>query len=94
MEDQIIAKCNRCGGDIVDSPRAFGCSNWKDADGGCKNTVWKTIAGRPISEDEAKALFEHGKTELLTGFISKNGSPFAAYLTLSGEGTKFEFPPR
>ena len=33
-----------------------------------------------ISLENAKTLLESGKTNKITGFISKNGKPFDAYL--------------
>jgi DNA topoisomerase-3 len=41
-------------------------------------------------------LVELGKTGLIEGFVSKRGSNFSAYLTLSKDKKKaeFEFPPR
>jgi DNA topoisomerase-3 len=40
-------------------------------------------------------MLSEGKTELLSGFISKKKRPFDAYLLLSKTGKiTFEFPPR
>ena len=59
-------------------------------------TLKKQLCGKEIPAEEAVRLFESGRTELITGFMSKRGMPFAAYLVLSKTGTKaeFEFPPR
>ena len=79
---KILAECPVCGGNIVDSPKAYGCANWKDIDGGCKFAVWKTIAKRETTKEDAIQLIETGSTDILDGFISKNGKAFCARLTL------------
>jgi DNA topoisomerase-3 len=56
----------------------------------------RNLCGKEISSEEAERLVELGKTELIEGFVSKRGSNFSAYLTLSKDKKKaeFEFPPR
>ena len=94
-ETQVLGKCPCCGGDIVENERAYGCVNWRTQDGGCKFRIWKTIAKRPITPSEAKALLEDGETEVLDGFVSKSDNPFSAKLVLNEENAVvFKFPPR
>ncbi len=53
------------------------------------------ILGRRLDADHIKQLLTDGKTELITGFISKKKRPFDAFLLLDGKGKiSFEFPPR
>ena len=49
-----------------------------------------------VAAEEVERLVEMGKTGLIEGFVSKRGSNFSAYLTLSKDKKKaeFEFPPR
>jgi DNA topoisomerase-3 len=56
----------------------------------------RNLCGKEISAEEAERLVELGKTNLIEGFVSKRGSNFSAYLTLSKDKKKaeFEFPPR
>jgi DNA topoisomerase-3 len=57
--------------------------------------IGKIILERPISREHVCQLLRDGKTELITGFISKRKRPFDAYLLLDGKGkVSFEFPPR
>lgn len=94
MADKICT-CPKCGGDIVENNKAYGCSNWREADGGCKVTVWKNISGRDISVDEAKAILTNGESEVLDGFVSKRtGKPFSAKLVLEDGRVVFKFPER
>jgi len=70
-------------GEIVESPKAWGCARWRD---GCGFTIWKTIAGHGLTRDEVTQLIERGHTEVIDGFRSKAGKPFAARLRLDGAG--------
>jgi len=70
-------------GEIVESPKAWGCARWRD---GCGFTIWKTIAGHGLTPDEVTQLIERGHTEVIDGFRSKAGKPFAARLRLDGAG--------
>ncbi|MBM9511323.1 DNA topoisomerase III [Desulfogranum marinum] len=57
--------------------------------------ISKMILGRRLDADHIKQLLTNGKTELITGFISKKKRPFDAFLLLDNKGKiSFEFPPR
>jgi DNA topoisomerase-3 len=80
---KVLAECPACGGDIVETSKAYGCSKWKQ---GCQFKIWKTIAKRDIQPDEARQLIEKGSTNILTGFLSKKGKTFEARLVLDTTG--------
>ncbi|MBF0117277.1 MAG: DNA topoisomerase 3 [Desulfobacterales bacterium] len=80
---EINCKCPKCGGEIIEGKKGFGCSNWKK---GCKFVVWKTIAGKTLSVQEVETIIQKGITDFLDGFISKKGSSFSARLKLEIEG--------
>ncbi len=89
--------CPACKAGFVRLPRedakAFGCSAY--ADTGCRFTIWRTVAGRTMREEDVAALCRDGRTEKLSGFTSKAGRPFEAALVLTGEGkVEFSFTPR
>ncbi|MBO5286654.1 MAG: topoisomerase C-terminal repeat-containing protein [Clostridia bacterium] len=84
----VIGKCPLCGGDIVGSRLAYGCSNYKN---GCKFTIWKYICKKPISVTHARELLEKGKTSKIQGFISKANKQFDACLKLEGGKVVFDF---
>ncbi len=86
-----IGTCPLCGKPVVENKKAFGCSDWKS---GCKFTIWKTIAGKKISQAQAKKIISKGKSDLIKGFKSKKGNEFDAYLKLDGDKITFEFPAR
>ncbi|HZY66177.1 MAG TPA: topoisomerase C-terminal repeat-containing protein, partial [Rubrobacteraceae bacterium] len=77
-----LGSCPKCGSPVVETKKSYGCSAWK---GGCKFAIWKTVAGKRISEPQAKQLLDKGKTGQLKGFKSKAGKPFAAALALDDE---------
>nr|WP_320009983.1 DNA topoisomerase III [uncultured Desulfobulbus sp.] len=57
--------------------------------------ISKMILGRRLDPDHISQLLHQGKTELITGFISKKKKPFDAFLLLDEKGKlSFEFPPR
>ncbi|MBM9536919.1 DNA topoisomerase III [Desulfobulbus alkaliphilus] len=57
--------------------------------------ISKIILGRRLDPDHISQLLSHGRTELITGFISRKRKPFDAYLLLDARGKlTFEFPPR
>jgi len=74
---------------VKENKAAYYCSKWKD---GCKFTIWKKIAGKPISRRQAEELLRNGKTETISGFRSKKGKRFRAWLELENGVVKFRFP--
>ncbi len=56
----------------------------------------RAICQLEIPLGEVHNLLDHGRTNLIEGFVSKRGSKFSAYLVLSANKAKadFEFPPR
>ncbi len=79
-----LGKCPFCGHPVVETLKAYGCSNWKN---GCKFTVWKTIAGKAISHEVVEKLITHGKTEKIAGFKTKSGKSFSAALQIKKDKT-------
>jgi DNA topoisomerase-3 len=85
------------GGDLYQTDDAFVVA--KPQPNGSHRVLFqmkRTLCGKEISAEEAERLVELGKTGLIEDFVSKRGSPFKAYLTLSKDKKKaeFEFPPR
>ena len=57
--------------------------------------ISRTILGRRLDREHIGQLLREGRTELITGFISKKKRPFDAFLLLDAKGKLgFEFPPR
>lgn len=86
-------KCPLCNGHIVKTSFGYGCSNYKKTEEqSCTFTLNSKIAGKNISEKQIKKMITQGETELLEGFVSKNGKKFSAILYLEQGKVKFKFP--
>ncbi len=83
--------CPLCGKPLSVSSKAWSCSGYKD---GCSFALWNTVSGKKLSDKDKEALLSKGKTRLLTGFTSKAGKSFDAYLILKDGKTSFEFPEK
>ena len=87
--------CPICGGELETTPFGYGCSNYKKDGTGCKFSVGQ-VAGRDLSEEEFKMLIEKGRTEVLSGFVSKTRKKFNAALIFEKDeegrpGIRFDF---
>lgn len=82
----VEATCPKCGhGVFKQDYRTFRCAE-------CDWLIWKNLAGREFSPEEARTLFTEGKVGPLEGFRSKMGRSFAALVVLGEDGkAKFEF---
>lgn len=61
----------------------------------CYWTLWRTVAGKTLTESVVQTLLKGGKTPVLKGFRSKMGKPFDAALRLSEKHEiEFVFPPK
>ena len=81
-----VGPCPRCGAAVVARARELACT------GGCGFALRNRIAGRAISPALASVLLQRRRTQLLRGFRSKAGKPFAAILVLDDQGElQFEF---
>lgn len=86
---EAIGKCPLCGRDVVDYPKSYGCSGYRE---GCKFAIWKEIAKKKITAKQASDLLGKGRTGELKGFKSKAGKDFQAILVLGAAGkVAFEF---
>jgi DNA topoisomerase-3 len=86
-----LADCPFCNGKIVETPKAYSCSEWRN---GCKAVIWKTIAHKKITPVMAKKLLSNGETGLLKGFKSAKGADFAANLKLVDGKVEMDFAAR
>ena len=84
VQREPIATCPRCGGQIRENSRAYGCSSWKSKKNpGCGFVIWKSMKGRDITPDEAKTVIEKGRVGPLQ-FRDRAGE-FEGYLVLTDE---------
>ncbi len=89
IDDEYVVldvSCPKCGtGTVRENYRKFVC-------GTCDFSIWKTIAGRELSANEAATLLRDRHVGPLNGFRSRLGREFAAELTLKDDFTAaFDF---
>ncbi|ABG03720.1 DNA topoisomerase III [Rubrobacter xylanophilus DSM 9941] len=80
---EALGACPKCGSPVVETKKAYGCSAWRKT--GCDFAIWKRVAGKRVSESQARQLLAKGRTARLKGFKSRAGKPFSAALVLDGE---------
>ncbi len=80
---------------VYETPAGYMSGSALDGDEKKGLKIGKIILAREITPEHIRQLLSEGKTELITGFISKKKRPFDAYLLLAKNGKiSFEFPPR
>lgn len=84
-----IGVCPLCGSDIVRMKKSYSCMGYKEK--GCSFTVWLQMSGRYISVPECRQLIECGRTDVLEGFVSKQGKSFSASLVMKEGRASFDF---
>jgi DNA topoisomerase-3 len=90
-----LGQCPKCGGRVFEADSAFLCEKSQADKRPCKFKINKLILQQPLDRTQAAKLLAQNRTDLLTGFISKTGRPFPAYLVMDDLGKiTFEFPPR
>lgn len=81
-EAVAIAPCPRCGAAVRARNKVFACEGAE-----CDLHIFRSMSGRDISADEAKALLAEGRTPVLDGFVSRRtGKAFRAGLTWGEQG--------
>lgn len=83
-----VAKCPKCGGDIVESPKAWGCNN---PECGCvifkDDKYFKAIGGK-MTKTTAVNLFKKGEV-VVKGLKSKKGNTYDARIKASFKKGKY-----
>lgn len=75
--------CPCCSGSLNGKNKLYECP--------CGFKLWKTIAGKTLTEAQIKTLLEKGITGEIKGFVGKSGKPFNAKLMINHEAKKVEF---
>ena len=85
---EIVGKCPLCGKNVVRGKYSYGCMGFED---GCSFRVGVNICKRDIPIAEVRRLLAEGATDIMPGFISKNGKYFKARLILKDGNAVFDF---
>jgi DNA topoisomerase-3 len=89
-----LGKCPACSANVFEAGAVYICEKARGKEPTCKFRSGKMILNQAIDRTQMKKLLETGKTDLLTGFISKRNRPFKAFLAVKEGKTVFEFLPR
>lgn len=89
IERKVLGKCPKCGKNVVEYPKMYGCEDGKK----CGFVIWKKVSGKTLPEGAVLSLLEHGYTAKLKGFKKKDGSgKFDAALVMNNDYTlSFKF---
>lgn len=89
-EKLLGVPCPSCSAELLAGPRKIECK------GACGFSIWREIAGRELTDPEARQLLADGEIPPLSGFKKRGGGrAFSAGLRLLGDGKiDFVFPER
>jgi DNA topoisomerase-3 len=95
--NEALASCPVCKRDVFLSDKVAWCEGRKSEQ--CTFMLFRTVAGKTLSEAQMRQIVEGKRTRELKGFKSKAGHAFAAMLEIEhheerGWRTRFVFPER
>jgi DNA topoisomerase III len=87
-----LGSCPKDAGRVFEYGMAYTCENALGPKKSCDFRSGRMILQQPIEREQMKKLLETGRTDLLTGFVSKKGRRFKAFLVKQPDGKiGFEF---
>ena len=90
-----LGACPKCGARVYEHGMAYACEKSLGAARSCDFRSGRLILQQPIEREQMKKLLATGRTDLLTGFMSKKNRKFKAFLVKTPGGKiGFEFQPR
>jgi DNA topoisomerase III len=90
-----LGTCPKDAGRVFEHGMAYTCENAVGPKKSCDFRSGRMILQQPIERDQMKKLLQTGRTDLLTGFVSKKGRKFKAFLVKQPDGKiGFEFQAR
>jgi DNA topoisomerase-3 len=90
-----LGACPKCGSRVYEHGMAYTCEKAVGPAKSCDFRSGRLILQQPIEREQMKKLLATGRTDLLTGFVSKKGRRFKAFLVKNPDGKiGFEFQPR
>jgi DNA topoisomerase-3 len=92
---ESLGACAKCGARVFEHGVAYVCEKAFGPRRSCDFRSGRLILQQPIEREQMRKLLQTGRTELLTGFVSKKGRKFKAFLVKQPDGKiGFEFQPR
>src|SRR5438105_3911012 len=90
-----VGACPKDGGRVFEHGMTYTCENAVGPKKSCDFRSGRMILQQPIEREQLKKLLATGRTDLLTGFVSKKGRKFKAFLVKQPDGKiGFEFQAR
>jgi len=90
-----LGACPKDSGRVFEHGMAYVCENAVGPKRTCDFRSGRMILQQPIEREQMKKLLASGRTDLLTGFVSKKGRRFKAFLVKTPDGKiGFEFQAR
>ena len=90
-----LGTCPKDSGRVFEHGMAYVCENAVGPKKSCDFRSGRMILQQPIEREQMKKLLASGRTDLLTGFVSKKGRRFKAFLVKTPDGKiGFEFQAR
>ncbi len=90
-----LGRCPKCGARVFEHGMAYTCEKAVGPQKSCDFRSGRLILQQPVEREQMNKLLATGRTDLLTGFVSKKGRRFKAFLVKTPDGKiGFEFQPR
>jgi DNA topoisomerase-3 len=90
-----LGACPKCGARVFEHGMAYTCEKAVGPGKSCDFRSGRMILQQPIERTQMEKLLATGRTDLLTGFMSKKNRKFKAFLVKTPQGkVGFEFLPR
>ena len=90
-----LGSCPKCGARVFEHGMVYSCEKALGPGKTCDFRSGRLILQQPIEREQMQKLLAAGRTDLLTGFVSKKGRRFKAFLVKNPDGKiGFEFQAR
>jgi DNA topoisomerase-3 len=90
-----LGACPKCKARVFEHGVTYACEKSLGAGRTCDFRSGRVILQQPVEREQMRKLLATGRTDLLTGFVSKKGRRFKAFLVKTPGGKiGFEFQPR
>ena len=92
---ETLGACPKCGSRVFEHGMTYTCEKAVGPARACDFRSGRIILQQPVEREQMTKLLATGRTDLLTGFVSKKGRRFKAFLVKTPDGKiGFEFQAR
>ena len=92
---EALGACPKCGSRVFEHGVAYVCEKSVGPERSCDFRSGRMILQQPVERAQMQKLLATGRTDLLTGFMSRKNRKFKAFLVKTPQGKiGFEFLPR